>query len=582
MSDFPDFSEQHYRVERELGHNRAGGRVTYLATDTRVNQPVVIKQFQFAKSGSTWSSYDTYDREIQLLKELDHPGIPRYLDSFQMPDGFCMVQEYKNAESLAASRSYHPNEIRQIAVAALEVLVYLQNRIPPVIHRDIKPENILVDKAGNVYLVDFGFARVGEGEVGVSSVVKGTLGFMPPEQLFNRQLTEASDLYGLGMSLICLLTGTKSDNIGDLVDISYRVSFKHLVPKLNQHWVNWLEKMVEPRLKDRYPNALAAIAALPTTPLRPPEAQFSQSTLVLKARKPGGFLSQSITITNPTPDTTLEGKWEIAPHRHDPPLDLYQWISVSPDVFSGNEVQCVVTVDTRRLMTGKIYIRTLLLHTNTLAKTYPLTLQIQTLPTPAQSGLLPYGLLSLLCILSLGISWLATWMVLIMGTIADSTATAGFGAVVGTAMGLQLAAWFLQSSGASTGSIASTLTAIVLGIGIFFTTLMDGLPDAGSSAISGALGGLLGGAILGTAIGAVVEKLVYKELPKGMAIAISLVTAMLGMSLGMALATSFSKSFVLILVSFSSFTLLALLLHLILKQSNNTAQRKPDRYFIKP
>ena len=51
--------------------------------------------------------------------------------------------------------------------------------------------------------MDFGFARIGDGEVGVSSVVKGTLGFMPPEQIFNRQLTEASDLYGLGMTLIC-------------------------------------------------------------------------------------------------------------------------------------------------------------------------------------------------------------------------------------------------------------------------------------------------------------------------------------------------------------------------------------------
>lgn len=581
MSDYPDFSEQNYRIERELGHNRAGGRVTYLATDTRIDQPVVIKQFQFARSGSTWSSYDTYDREIQLLKELDHPGIPRYLDSFQTADGFCMVQEYKHAESLGVSRSYHPNEIRQIAIAALEVLVYLQNRIPPVIHRDIKPENILVDKSGNVYLVDFGFARVGEGEVGVSSVVKGTLGFMPPEQLFNRQLTEASDLYGLGMSLICLLTGTKSDNIGDLVDISYRVSFKHLVPKLNQHWVNWLEKMVEPRLKDRYPNALAAIAALPTTPLRPPEAQFSQSTLVLRAQKPGEFLSQSILITNPTPDTTLEGEWEIPPHRHDPPIDVYQWIAVNPVEFSSNEVECLVTVDTRRLMTGKTYVRTLLLHTNTLAKTYPLTLQIQTLPTPA-SSMLPYGLLSLLCILSLGISWLATWMVLIMGTIADSTATAGFGAVVGAAIGLQLAAWFLQSSGSRTGSTASTLTAIALGMGIFFVTLTDGLPNAGSSAVSGAVGGVVEGAILGTAIGAVVEKLVYKELSKGIAIAVSLVTAIIGMSLGIGFATSFSKPFVLVLLSGSSFALLALILHLTLKRSNTISQRKPDRYFIKP
>jgi hypothetical protein len=153
---------------------------------------------------------------------------------------------------------------------------------------------------------------------------------MPPEQLLNRQLTEASDLYGLGMTLICSLTGTKSDNIGDLVDISYRVSFKHLVPKLNMHWVNWLEKMVEPRLKDRYPNAVTALAAVPASPLCPPIAQFSQTNLQLRATQRRELLMQTVTITNPIPDTILEGQWQFSPHPHDPPLDMYRWIDVEP------------------------------------------------------------------------------------------------------------------------------------------------------------------------------------------------------------------------------------------------------------
>ncbi len=145
-------------------------------------------------------------------------------------------------------RSFSPDEIKQIALSVLEILVYLQNRIPPIIHRDIKPENILVGDQINVTLVDFGFARIGEGEVAISSMVKGTLGFMPPEQLFNRQLTAASDLYGLGATLICLLTGTKSTAIGNLINQAYRIHFKHLVPKLSLRWIDWLQKMVKPGL----------------------------------------------------------------------------------------------------------------------------------------------------------------------------------------------------------------------------------------------------------------------------------------------------------------------------------------------
>ncbi len=271
-NEFPDFSNYGYQVTRELGHNRAGGRVTYLATEINTQQQVVVKQFQFARSGASWSEYQAYEREIQVLKGLDNPSIPRYLDSFQTAAGFCMVQEYKDAPSLLVRRRWKPQEIKQIAMSVLEILKYLQNRIPPVLHRDLKPDNILVDRQMNVYLVDFGFARTGGGEVAASSVVKGTLGFMPPEQLFNRQLTAASDLYSLGATLICLLTGTASTEVGSLMDDAGRIHFKQRVSHLSAEFVNWLQKMAEPNFKNRYASAAEAQDALiPLDVLRPPE-----------------------------------------------------------------------------------------------------------------------------------------------------------------------------------------------------------------------------------------------------------------------------------------------------------------------
>lgn len=56
-----------YHLEQEIGHNRSGGRVTYLANDIETSQLVVIKQFQFAQFGSTWSGYQSYEQEIKLL-----------------------------------------------------------------------------------------------------------------------------------------------------------------------------------------------------------------------------------------------------------------------------------------------------------------------------------------------------------------------------------------------------------------------------------------------------------------------------------------------------------------------------------
>ena len=262
MNAFPDFSNYGYQITRELGHNRAGGRVTYLATEINTKRSVVVKQFQFAQTGANWMEYQAYEQEIQILRSLDNPNIPRYLDSFPTASGFCMVQEYKKANSLAASRQQTPQKTKQIAISVLVILKYLQNRVPPVIHRDLKPENILVDDRLNVSLVDFGFARIGGGEIAASSVVKGTLGFMPPEQMFNRQLTVASDLYSLGATLICLLIGINSTEVGSLMDDTGRINFKHRLPQLTPEFLDWLQKMVEPNFKHRYASANAALNAL--------------------------------------------------------------------------------------------------------------------------------------------------------------------------------------------------------------------------------------------------------------------------------------------------------------------------------
>ena len=171
-----------YQIEKELGQNSAGGRVTYLATKIATAELVVIKQFQFATVDSSWSDYDAYQAEIEALKSLTHESIPAYLDSLETETGFCLIQEYKKAVPLSDLHRWTFEEIKEVAIAMLEVLVYLQKQQPTVIHRDLKPENILIDRSEEIkiYLVDFGFARLGGGEVAVSSVVKGTLGFMPP------------------------------------------------------------------------------------------------------------------------------------------------------------------------------------------------------------------------------------------------------------------------------------------------------------------------------------------------------------------------------------------------------------------
>lgn len=257
----PDFSSHGYQAIAILGQNRHGGRMTYLADEIGRECQVVIKQFEFGQKSLSWSIQEGLEREAEILKQLDHPRIPCYLNFFQTDTSFCLVQEYKNAPSLAKLRSFSPSEVKEIAISILEIIVYLQQKVPAIIHRDIKPENILVDDSNNAYLIDFGFSRIGGEEVSGSSVVKGTPGFMPPEQLWGR-LTKASDLYSLGMTLVCLLSGITSSEIRKYIDDDYRVKFKELNLGISEDFSDWLTKLIDPNPSKRYQNAYAAKAAL--------------------------------------------------------------------------------------------------------------------------------------------------------------------------------------------------------------------------------------------------------------------------------------------------------------------------------
>ncbi|QYX31787.1 serine/threonine protein kinase [Sphaerospermopsis torques-reginae] len=393
MSIYPDFQAQGYQVIKELGRNREGGRITWLVTNINTGQQEVIKQFCFAQAGSNWSSFAAHEREIQVLTGLKHPGIPCYLNSFPTSDGFCLVQQYIDASTLAEPRSFSPEEIKQIAVKVLEILVYLQNRIPSVIHRDIKPENILVDEHINVYLIDFGFARIGSQEVAGSSVFKGTPGFIPPEQMFKP--TEATDLYALGATLICLLTGIKSTEIDKLQDEDdpYLLKFRHLLPRLSLRFLDWLEKMVQPKQKDRFSNAELALQALkPLDVIRIPIVTISQTLLEFKAQKLGEKINQLITIKNSVPDTLLEGRWEVAPHPSDPPHtpDSHAWISVQPAKFKRNNIDFRIQIDTKNLMAQKNYKRQLILYSNSYPESHILTVKVQTEDLPIEKRKINY------------------------------------------------------------------------------------------------------------------------------------------------------------------------------------------------
>lgn len=245
---------ERYQIISLLG--RQTGRRTFLAQDLQTSQSVVLKLLLFGPD-FTWDDLKLFEREAEVLKSLDLPTIPKYLDCFdvdtELGRGFVLVQTYLEAKSLQnwldAGRTFSEGELISIATQLLTILDYLHNRQPALIHRDIKPSNILLgDRSGNspgqIYLVDFGSVRTTTN--GSTITVVGTYGYMPPEQ-FGGQTTPASDLYALGATIICLATGRHPI---ELSQKDLQIVFERQV-SLQPQTIEWLKYLTEPSLEQR-------------------------------------------------------------------------------------------------------------------------------------------------------------------------------------------------------------------------------------------------------------------------------------------------------------------------------------------
>lgn len=246
-----------YRVVREIGRG-AQGR-TMLARDESTQTDVALKEFDFAGAGS-WDGVGVFEREIAVLGGLEHPDIPRVLDSFRIAeDGelrMGLVQEFIDGEDLQrrleAGELFDEARLRKIAKGVLDLLIYLHANSPPVLHRDVKPANLIERDNGAIALVDFGAAQGSQhGEA-----VIGTTGYMPAEQLMGRA-RPSSDLYALGATIIHLATRKHPIDLGEGLGLRWH-EYANLSPK----FTSWLDRMVAPMPEDRFPSALAAKRAL--------------------------------------------------------------------------------------------------------------------------------------------------------------------------------------------------------------------------------------------------------------------------------------------------------------------------------
>ncbi len=252
-----------YKIIDLLGEGMNGE--TYKALDLQTNDYVVLKILSLRQI-SNWKKIELFEREANVLAQLKHSSIPTYLNYFQVDypqeKRWYLIQKLVLGQSLntLVENNWRATEAEIIDIASqvLEILIYLHCLNPPIIHRDIKPQNIIRQSDGKIYLVDFGAVTdiYRQTLIGSSTVV-GTYGYMSPEQFRGKAVT-TTDLYGLGATLLYLLTHSSP---ADLPQKKLKIDFRPSV-NISKQLADWLEIMLEPMIEERFESASQALAVL--------------------------------------------------------------------------------------------------------------------------------------------------------------------------------------------------------------------------------------------------------------------------------------------------------------------------------
>lgn len=148
--------------------------------------------------------------ESVILKDINHGGIPSFIEENRNEEMICVTREYVQGtplDKLVYGRPLTENQTVSICIQLCDILIYIHRHNPPVIHRDIKPQNIIVQDNGNIKLIDFGISRAYSEEAKKDTVYIGTDKFAPPEQYGFSQTDCRSDIFSFGVLLCWLLTG---------------------------------------------------------------------------------------------------------------------------------------------------------------------------------------------------------------------------------------------------------------------------------------------------------------------------------------------------------------------------------------
>ncbi|MGN0315851.1 MAG: protein kinase [Fusicatenibacter sp.] len=247
-----------YRLIRVIG--RGGTAVVYLAKDVHLGKQWAVKEVE--------DHTNMIKREAELLKDLDHPGLPRVVDLIWDGTKYYLIMDYLQGKSLGQmvrkGYCFSGDEILRIGIALCDILGYLHTRKPAILYRDLKPDNVMITKDGQVKLVDFGIARTYFEGCESEEERYGTKGYAAPEQYLGKSDVR-TDVYGLAALLQVLVCHSSVKKHGKLQRILRKCMRKDPERRYQSVWKlqSALEQLSTSKERERQIRFLPALVLVP-------------------------------------------------------------------------------------------------------------------------------------------------------------------------------------------------------------------------------------------------------------------------------------------------------------------------------
>ena len=314
---------EHYEISRRLGAGGSG--VVYLATDTLLQRPVVLK---ILRTGllSAEQLRTTVLREARLASAIEHPNVCAIYEVGESGDEGYIVMQYVPGQSLDRLIARGPASLQLVLSVGIQIADGLQAaHTLGIFHRDLKPQNVMLTDGGLVKILDFGLARrlrpedasfdpskpglARDASVAATYTARGgTIRYMAPEQFVTGQASVQSDVWALGLILYELVSGrhpfARPENedfqVIRAIQFSDPQDLSDSVPGISDELKSVIAACLEKNPAARYTSAAEVREALKTimkamqieTGVIPGEAAANLPTTAAEAEKRNtGFLS---------------------------------------------------------------------------------------------------------------------------------------------------------------------------------------------------------------------------------------------------------------------------------------------------